>query len=132
MISAIIASLLVFVPLADIYGRKIVNLSLGAGQIALVSILVASSRYADLQRPDLLVFVICTVIGLCAARSVVTIVYATELSMKYFTSLIVVACFAFFSIKGVLTAVHAHFSHDMMSHVYLNLAINALTLPLQA
>ena len=31
MICAIIASLLVFVPLADIYGRKIVNLSLGAG-----------------------------------------------------------------------------------------------------
>ena len=42
MIGSIIAALLLIVPLADLYGRKIVNLALGATLIITVSLLVAS------------------------------------------------------------------------------------------
>ena len=85
-----------------------------------------------MQILELLVLLICTSIGLSAARSVITLVYASELSMRYFAFLIITACFAFFAGKGILTAVHVQLSSNMMRHIYLNLAFNALSLPLQA
>ena len=135
MVASIIASLVLLVPLSDVYGRKPVNLTLGSLLVLTVGLIVASTRFEQLQRLELLAFLICTSIGLSAARAVIAIVYASELSMKDYTFLIVIACFIYIAYLGIITAVQVHLVNDsslLISHICVIIVVNAITLPLQA
>ena len=132
MFAAIIVSIMVLAPLADVYGRKPVNLTLGMLLLISFSLLVACIQEPQLQRLELIAALICVTLGLSAARTVVTIVYACELTVKDYKSLLIVVSFVFLAWQGILIALYTSTSNDMIKYIFYSLLVNVITLPLQA
>lgn len=130
-VSMVVGALLA-VPMADYLGRKVLNLALGFLLLLTVSFLALSIYVEELQDLKLLCFLICLTVGLSAARSLVTLIYTAELSVRDSYGLYIAIGFGCVALKLFLTSM-LRYKVDSVNYVldlYQNIVVNLITLPL--
>lgn len=101
-ISMVIGALLA-VPMIDYLGRKVLNLATGVLLLITMSLLAVSIYVEELQDLKLLSFLICLSVGISATRSLVSLIYATELSVRGSHGLFIAFGFGYVALKLLLT-----------------------------
>ena len=123
---------LLVLPMADLVGRKVLNIVLGVILFTTLMLLALSPAIPTLQNLTLITVLICMTMGSSAARALLCLIYASELTSEKLWSRILFFCFFFVAIKLIFSALHMHFAyHSYMFAIYFNILVNVCTLPFQ-
>lgn len=127
---SILSGFLFLVPMADKFGRKTLNVSLGLFLVVTLSILCLSKYVDTFYNLTLLTIVICLSLAASAARAIVALIYTSEITTKQNLSRIILFCFVCIALKVILSALHIQYSSmSYYTAVLANLFINMTTLP---
>ena len=123
---------LLVLPMADIVGRKGLNIVLSVILFTTLTLLVLAPVIQALQNLTLITVLICVTLGSSAARALLCLIYASELMSQDYWSRILTFCFFFVGVKLIFAGLHMQFSRSSyLFGIYFNIFVNVITLPLQ-